>query len=157
MRGQREQPERRCAVARLRLGPGALSRGGRRRANAAGVTRRVHRRRGAVLRRRNALAATVADAICKRLAFACCDADGSSGCTRTVSGSCDAGHWTRSPPWAPVKWSDAMKHCATYGKTLCGSSDAARCQNKGCYYNSIYQWTNEPCEPGDEGYECTTP
>ena len=56
-----------------------------------------------------------------------------------------------------MKWSDAMKHCATYGKTLCGSSDAARCQNKGCYYNSIYQWTNEPCEPGDAGYECTTP
>ena len=40
---------------------------------------------------------------------------------------------------------------------LCGSSDAARCQNSGCHYNSIYQWTNEPCEPGDEGYECTTP
>ena len=59
--------------------------------------------------------------------------------------------------WAPVTWSDAMDYCATYGKTLCGSSDAARCQNKGCYYNSIYQWTNEPCEPGDEGYECTTP
>ena len=56
-----------------------------------------------------------------------------------------------------MKWSEAMKHCATYGKTLCGSSDAARCQNSGCYYNSIYQWTNEPCEPGDEGYECTTP
>ena len=47
--------------------------------------------------------------------------------------------------------------CAKYGKTLCGSSDSARCQGSGCYYNSIYQWTNEPCEPGDEGYECTTP
>ena len=91
------------------------------------------------------------------IAFACCDADGSSGCTRTVSGSCDAGHWTRSPPWAPMKWSDAMDYCAKYGKTLCGSSDSARCQGSGCYYNSIYQWTNEPCEPGDEGYECTTP
>ena len=56
-----------------------------------------------------------------------------------------------------MKWSDAMDYCATYGKTLCGSSDAARCQNSGCHYNSIYQWTNEPCEPGDEGYECTTP
>ena len=56
-----------------------------------------------------------------------------------------------------MKWSDAMDYCATYGKTLCGSSDAARCQNSGCYYNSIYQWTNEPCEPGDAGYECTTP
>ena len=50
-----------------------------------------------------------------------------------------------------------MDYCATYGKTLCGSSDGARCQGTGCYYNSIYQWTNEPCEPGDEGYECTTP
>ena len=89
------------------------------------------------------------------IAFACCDADGSSGCTRTESGSCNVGHWTRSPPWAPVKWSDAMEHCAKYGKTLCGSSDSARCQNSGCYYNSIYQWTNEPCEPGDAGYECT--
>ena len=57
--------------------------------------------------------------------------------------------------WAPVTWSDAMEHCAKYGKTLCGSSDAARCQNSGCHYNSIYQWTNEPCEPGDAGYECT--
>ena len=54
-----------------------------------------------------------------------------------------------------MKWSDAMDYCATYGKTLCGSSDAARCQNSGCHYNSIYQWTNEPCEPGDAGYECT--
>ena len=79
--------------------------------------------------------------------------------------TCLAGHWNCDSGtcragngyWAPVKWSDAMKHCATYGKTLCGSSDAARCQNTGCYYNSIYQWTNEPCEPGDEGYECTTP
>ena len=67
------------------------------------------------------------------IAFACCDADGSSGCTRTVSGSCDAGHWTRSPPWAPMKWSDAMDYCAKYGKTLCGSSDSARCQGSGCY------------------------
>ena len=57
--------------------------------------------------------------------------------------------------WAPVKWSDAMDYCAKYGKTLCGSSDSARCQNSGCHYNSIYQWTNEPCEPGDAGYECT--
>ena len=40
-----------------------------------------------------------------------------------------------------------MNYCATYGKTLCGSSDAARCQNRGCYYNNIYQWTNEACEP----------
>ena len=31
----------------------------------------------------------------------------------------------------------------------------SRFQNSGCYYNSIYQWTNEPCEPGDAGYECT--
>ena len=53
------------------------------------------------------------------------------------------------------KWLDAMKHCATYGKTLCGSSNAGRCQNRGCHYNNIYQWTNEPCEPSDEGYECT--
>ena len=60
-------------------------------------------------------------------------------------------------PQELLKWSDAMEYCATYGKTLCGSSDAARCQNSGCHYNSIYQWTNEPCEPGDEGYECTTP
>jgi hypothetical protein len=55
-----------------------------------------------------------------------------------------------------VKWLDAMKHCATYGKTLCGSSNAGRCQNRGCHYNKIYQWTNEPCEPDDEGYECTS-
>ena len=54
-----------------------------------------------------------------------------------------------------MKWSDAMDYCATYGKTLCGSSNAARCQNTGCHYNNIYQWTNEPCEPGDEGYDCT--
>ena len=53
-----------------------------------------------------------------------------------------------------MKWSDAMKHCATYGKTLCGSSNAARCQNRGCHYNNIYQWTNEPCEPEDAGYDC---
>ena len=46
-------------------------------------------------------------------------------------------------------------YCAKYGKTLCGSSDSARCQNSGCHYNSIYQWTNEPCEPEDAGYECT--
>ena len=51
--------------------------------------------------------------------------------------------------------STGMNYCAMYGKTLCGSSDGARCQGTGCYYNSIYQWTNEPCEPGDEGYECT--
>ena len=92
------------------------------------------------------------------IAFACCndDGSGSSGCTRTVSGSCNAGHWNQPVNWAPVKWLDAMKHCATYGKTLCGSSNAARCQNRGCHYNNIYQWTNEPCEPDDEGYECTT-
>ena len=100
------------------------------------------------------------------IAFACCDADGSSGCFRKdESDTCLAGHWNCDSGtcragngyWAPMKWSDAMDYCATYGKTLCGSSDAARCQNSGCYYNSIYQWTNEPCEPGDEGYECTTP
>ena len=88
------------------------------------------------------------------IAFACCDADGSSGCTRTVSGSCNAGHWNQPVNWAPVKWLDAMKYCATYGKTLCGSSNAARCQNRGCHYNNIYQWTNEPCEPEDAGYDC---
>ena len=92
------------------------------------------------------------------IAFACCDADGLSGCTRTESGSCNVGDWRKHlGTWAPVKWSDAMNYCAKYGKTLCGSSDSARCQNSGCHYNSIYQWTNEPCEPGDEGYECTTP
>ena len=93
------------------------------------------------------------------IAFACCndDGSGSSGCTRTVSGSCNAGHWNQPVTWAPVTWSDAMNYCATYGKTLCGSSNAGRCQNRGCHYNNIYQWTNEPCEPGDEGYECTTP
>ena len=52
---------------------------------------------------------------------------------------------------------DAMKQCATYDKILCGSSNAGRCQNTGCHYNNIYQGTNEPCEPADEGYECTTP
>ena len=90
------------------------------------------------------------------IAFACCndDGSGSSGCTRTVSGSCNAGHWNQPVNWAPVKWLDAMKHCATYGKTLCGSSNAARCQNTGCHYNNIYQWTNEPCEPEDAGYDC---
>ena len=100
------------------------------------------------------------------IGFACCDADGSSDCFRKdETDACMAGHWNCDSGtcragngyWAPMTWSDAMKHCATYGKTLCGSSDAARCQNSGCYYNSIYQWTNEPCEPGDEGYECTTP
>ena len=90
------------------------------------------------------------------IAFACCndDGSGSSGCTRTVSGSCNAGHWNQPVTWAPVKWLDAMKHCATYGKTLCGSSNAGRCQNRGCHYNNIYQWTNEPCEPEDAGYGC---
>ena len=47
-----------------------------------------------------------------------------------------------------------MEHCATYGKTLCGSSDAARCQGRGCYYNSIYQWTNEACEPPEPPPTC---
>ena len=90
------------------------------------------------------------------IAFACCNDDGtgSSGCDRTVSGSCNAGPWNKPVNWAPMKWSDAMKHCATYGKTLCGSSNAARCQNTGCHYNNIYQWTNEPCEPEDAGYDC---
>ena len=77
---------------------------------------------------------------------------------RSPYGSCNVGDWRKHlGTWAPVKWSDAMNYCAKYGKTLCGSSDSARCQNSGCYYNSIYQWTNEPCEPDDEGYECTTP
>ena len=85
-------------------------------------------------------------------AASCLRFGSASGCTTRYK--LGAGHWNQPVNWAPVKWLDAMKYCATYGKTLCGSSNAARCQNRGCHYNNIYQWTNEPCEPEDAGYDC---
>ena len=77
------------------------------------------------------------------IAFACCndDGSGSSGCTRTVSGSCNAGPWNQPVNWAPVKWltpaslRDVRQDPLRFVK--CREVPEHRCH----YNNNIYQWT----------------
>ena len=87
----------------------------------------------------------------KKIAFACCNADMSySTCKRKdPSGQCYAGHLNPVSNFAPKTWHEATDVCAAEGKVLCGVEQP--CKNRGCIYNSHYQWTGEECQAGDVG------
>ena len=93
----------------------------------------------------------------KGIAFACCDADGTSNCDRHEFGDnndagCNVGKYN-SHGSESVDWYEAMDHCGVDRRTLCDAFTL--CTGTGCSYDSAYLWTDEECQPGDDEYQCT--
>ena len=54
----------------------------------------------------------------------------------------------------PKTWHQAVVLCDNEGRELCAAPlTTGICNNKGCNYDYLYQWSTTECEPGDANYQ----